>query len=74
MATRALGLTLEEVAAWLRYLGASEGLNLDGGGSTTLVMRDPGDRVVRVNRTVDSPITGSERVVANHLGIRVDAQ
>ena len=31
------GLTLEELAALMAGLGASEALNLDGGGSTTLV-------------------------------------
>lgn len=73
MASRAIGLTLSEVGAWLKRLGASDGLNLDGGGSTTLVVRAPDGRAVRVNRTVDNPITGSERVVANHLGVRVEA-
>ena len=32
-----MGATMEEVADWLQRFGASEGLNLDGGGSTTLV-------------------------------------
>ena len=43
------GATMPEVAAWLRRFGASEGLNLDGGGSTALVRAD-GDRVVVLNR------------------------
>ncbi|MDR7463835.1 MAG: phosphodiester glycosidase family protein [Armatimonadota bacterium] len=34
-----LGVTLPELAAFLRALGATDALNLDGGGSTTLVVR-----------------------------------
>lgn len=34
-----LGMTLTELAAYLRQLGATDALNLDGGGSTTLVVR-----------------------------------
>ena len=42
------GATLSEVADWLLRLGASEGLNLDGGGSTALV-RAEGERFVLLN-------------------------
>lgn len=34
-----LGMTLAELAALLRRMGATDALNLDGGGSTTLVVR-----------------------------------
>jgi hypothetical protein len=34
-----LGVTLPELAAFLRALGATDAVNLDGGGSTTLVVR-----------------------------------
>lgn len=33
-----VGATMQDVADWLRRFGASEGLNLDGGGSTALVV------------------------------------
>jgi hypothetical protein len=72
MASRSIGLTLYEVGAWLRHLGAVDGLNLDGGGSSALVIRDGDGTPKRVNRTVHNPIFGSERVVANHLGFRVE--
>jgi hypothetical protein len=72
MGSRSIGLTLSEVGLWLRLLGARDGLNLDGGGSSTLVVRDAAGEAVRVNRTVHNPILGNERVVANHLGIVVD--
>jgi exopolysaccharide biosynthesis protein len=34
-----LGMTLVEMATMLRQLGVTDALNLDGGGSTTLVVR-----------------------------------
>ncbi len=43
------GATLGEVADWLRRFGASDGLNLDGGGSTTMV-RAEGKRIVVLNQ------------------------
>ena len=76
MSSRSIGLTLFEVGAWLRHLGAWSGLNLDGGGSTTLVVRDAQGRGEprRVNRSVHNPIWGSERVVANHLGFLLEGE
>jgi hypothetical protein len=53
------GMTLDELASYMRVLGAREALNLDGGGSTTLVEQG---RVL--NRPSDA--TG-ERPVANAL-------
>ena len=43
------GATLAEEADWLARFGAFEGLNLDGGGSTTMV-REEGGRTVVLNR------------------------
>ena len=37
---------MDEVAEWLLRFGASEGVNLDGGGSTTLVREQDGNAVV----------------------------
>lgn len=53
------GMTLAELAGLMRRLGATEALNLDGGGSTTMVLRG---RVV--NRTSDA---SGERPVGNAL-------
>ena len=36
-----LGANTYEVAEWLRYFGAADGMNMDGGGSTTLFCWDP---------------------------------
>ena len=54
------GLTLPELAALLVELGACTALNLDGGGSSALWLRD---------RIVNQPSDGFERKVANHLGV-----
>ncbi|MFF4901368.1 phosphodiester glycosidase family protein [Streptomyces sp. NPDC001068] len=60
------GLTIAEVADEMRALGAVDAFSLDGGGSTTLVARTPGDRTVSVlNHPTESP----ERPVANGIGI-----
>ncbi|MFQ3558306.1 phosphodiester glycosidase family protein [Streptomyces gramineus] len=60
------GLTIAEVAREMKALGASDAFSLDGGGSTTLVARTPGDRTVRVlNHPTESP----ERPVANGIGV-----
>ncbi|WP_198664145.1 phosphodiester glycosidase family protein [Jiangella endophytica] len=60
------GMTLGEFAELMSDLGAYDALNIDGGGSSTLVVRDPGtdDRTV-----VNTPSDGSERSVANGLAL-----
>ena len=44
-----VGATMNDVADWLLRFGASDGLNLDGGGSTALVQSD-GDKAVVLNQ------------------------
>lgn len=64
------GMTTPEVATVLQGAGAANGVNLDGGGSTTLVARDPGADAVTVrNHPTDS---AGERSVANGIGIFVN--
>jgi len=60
------GLTVAEVARVLRKLGATDGFNLDGGGSTTLVTRSLGASAVRVR---NHPSVGAERPVPNGIGV-----
>jgi MYXO-CTERM domain-containing protein len=57
--SRSVGMTCEEVGALLKGLGADVGLNLDGGGSSTMWVAGKG--------VVNYPSDGSERVVSNHL-------
>jgi len=60
------GATLRETAELLQAMGAVDALNLDGGGSTTMVVRGAGDRLAVVNRPSD---TAGERPVANALAL-----
>lgn len=60
------GMTLRELALLLRDLGAREAINLDGGGSTTLVYPAPGGRPRVGNRPSDP---GGERPVGNALAV-----
>ena len=64
-----IGATEAELAGWLAYFGAWDGLNLDGGGSSTLVVADGEGNPRRVNRPLGYGRLGMERVVGNHLGI-----
>jgi len=60
--------TLAELAEIMMYYGADTAMNLDGGGSSTLVVQGPlGPRVL--NSPIDNNIPGRERAVGNHLGI-----
>jgi hypothetical protein len=53
-----LGMTLPELAAYLRKLGCQEALNLDGGGSSTFWYN---------GQVVNHPCEGRERPMANAL-------
>lgn len=53
-----VGMTFSEFADFMIANGVYTGLNLDGGGSTTMVLRDS---------VVNSPSNGSERAVSNGL-------
>jgi len=54
------GMTLYELAKYLVELGCSDAMNLDGGGSTTMVVRD---------RVVNSPSGGAQRNIVNALAV-----
>ncbi|MGC4803470.1 phosphodiester glycosidase family protein [Micromonospora sp. DT233] len=60
------GVTQTEMGRMMAELGASSALNLDGGGSSTLLARRPGEETVRVE---NAPSDGSERPVPNGLAI-----
>ncbi|SDR75267.1 phosphodiester glycosidase family protein [Actinopolymorpha singaporensis] len=60
------GLGLDELADMMVELGAWNAVNLDGGGSTTMVARKPGEQTVRVE---NHPSDGSERHDPNGLGL-----
>ncbi|MGW0773419.1 phosphodiester glycosidase family protein [Streptomyces sp. NPDC002835] len=64
------GVTLTELGRMMRKAGAHNALNLDGGGSSTLVARDVGSDAFRVE---NSPSDGSEREVPNGLALTAPA-
>jgi hypothetical protein len=74
------GMTFSEVATILARQGSWVGSNQDGGGSTTLVVRDEQDNQPRIlnepcgsESYVSRGKTYKVRAVANHLGIRFPA-
>lgn len=60
------GVTLTELAVMMKDAGAYNALNLDGGGSSTLVAREPGSDALQVE---NAPSDGSERTVPNGLAL-----
>lgn len=65
------GATLQGLAELLIYYGAEFAMNLDGGGSSTLVVSGPFGTAKVLNSPINNHIPGRERPVANHLGIFV---
>jgi hypothetical protein len=62
------GVTLDELAEIVLELGAETALNLDGGGSTTLVAEGHGGSYL-LNAPIHTRIPMRQRPVANHLGV-----
>ena len=64
----ATGMSLSELAKVMLDLGCDSALNLDGGGSSAIVLRDPktGEQEI-----LNNPSDGRERAVANVLGVDV---
>lgn len=65
---KAVGMSLTELAKVMIELGCESALNLDGGGSSAIILRDPktGEQT-----TLNRPSDGRERSVANVLGVDV---
>ena len=61
------GVTLVELTKIIMELGAHTALNLDGGGSTTLVTATPKGSAL-LNAPIHTKLPMRERPVANHLG------
>ncbi|MDG4782070.1 phosphodiester glycosidase family protein [Micromonospora sp. WMMD961] len=62
------GFTIAELAELMRSLGAHDAVNLDGGGSSTVAVREPGQAAATAR---NNPSDGTERAVANGIGIFV---
>ncbi len=65
----AIGMNYEELAAEMLRLGCSDALNLDGGGSSVIAVRDAATGKIKI---LNAPTDGHERAVADVLGISVD--
>lgn len=61
-----VGATLKSLAQIMTTLGAHDAVNLDGGGSTTLVARKPGNTATSIR---NSPSDGSQRSISTGLGV-----
>lgn len=66
-----VGMTYVELAGFLARLGADDVLSLDGGGSSTMVVRLPGADGLSVR---NHPSMGYERDVPNGIGFRITQQ
>ncbi|MEV4761660.1 phosphodiester glycosidase family protein [Micromonospora chokoriensis] len=62
------GFTIAELADLMRAFGAYDAVNLDGGGSSTVAVREPGQAAATAR---NNPSDGTERAVANGIGIFV---
>jgi exopolysaccharide biosynthesis protein len=62
----ATGMSLKELSALMLSLGCRDALNLDGGGSTEMALRDPVSGQLQV---LNRPSDGRERAVGNVLGV-----
>jgi len=66
-----IGSTERETALVLRALGAWDGINFDGGGSSALALRYSDGRVRPVNTPIHGGVQGLERAVAGCIGVEI---
>ena len=64
--SKSIGMSQYELAEYMQSIGCYYAINMDGGGSTTMVARPEG---INSLVTVNSPSDGYERSVATGLGI-----
>lgn len=63
------GVSIQELGQIAYEYGAYDALNLDGGGSTTMVTQTEDGKPRVLNSPIHSRMPGRERPVANHLGV-----
>jgi len=63
------GVTLKELAQIIIDYGGYNAMNMDGGGSSTLVMESKIGLPHLLNRPINHHIPGNQRPVGNHIGI-----
>ena len=64
---RSSGLTIAELAKFMQEIGVYKAMNLDGGGSTAMAVRNLGD--LNKTRATNPERNGAERRVVNGLGV-----
>ena len=64
--TASIGLSLKDMALFMQSIGAYNAINMDGGGSTTMVARPAGSANVQVMNT---PSDGLSRGVSTAVGV-----
>lgn len=64
--TSSIGMTQQELAEFLLEINVYNAINLDGGGSTTMVAQNLGNNFLS---TINSPSGGSLRAVINGIGV-----
>lgn len=64
------GMSLPEMGAWLKDLGAVNAVNLDGGGSSTMLAREAGESDLDIE---NQPSDGNLRPVPNGLALHAKA-
>ncbi len=62
------GVTTAELADLMMEFGAHDAMNLDGGGSASLVVQTAAGGTKVLNSPIHQGVPGRERPVANHLG------
>ena len=67
---RSIGASLWEGAEWMKSLGASNAMILDGGGSSTLVIKGEDGKSLLLNNPSGFNLFSRERQVAVHIGIK----
>jgi len=68
--SHSVGMTMDELAAEMLALGCVDAINLDGGGSSAMVVRLPGEETSAI---VNSPSDGSARKCANYIMLVTEA-
>ena len=66
------GATFPELANFMISLGVYTGMNLDGGGSSAMVIEGALGESFVLNSPIEGNIPGNESAVANHLGLWVN--
>jgi hypothetical protein len=67
------GVNLPELAQIIIDAGGYTAINLDGGGSSTLVMQGEDGQPLQLGSSIHTRIPASERPIANHLGMFAQA-